>query len=135
MIELRSDNAAGVAPEILAAIEAANVGSDLAYGGDALTARLHEIVRDVFEHPTARVFPVTSGTAANSLSISSLTPPWGAVLCHPTSHIITAEGGSTSLFGGGAVMQGVDGEHGLIDPDLLRARLDRLRGSADDVKG
>jgi threonine aldolase len=127
VIELRSDDAAGVAPEILAAIEAANVGSDLAYGGDAVTARLHDVVRDVFEHPTARVFPVTSGTAANSLSISSLTPPWGAVLCHPTAHIITAEGGSTSLLGAGAVMQGVDGEHALLDPDQLRARLDATR--------
>ena len=127
MIELRSDNAAGVAPEILAAIEAANVGSALAYGEDDLTAGLHDVVREVFEHPTARVFPVTSGTAANALSLSSLTPPWGAVLCHPTAHIITAEGGSTSLFGAGAVMQGVDGEHALIDPDRLRARLDATR--------
>ena len=127
MIELRSDNAAGVAPEILAAIEAANVGSALAYGEDDLTAGLHDVVREVFEHPTARVFPVTSGTAANALSLSSLTPPWGAVLCHPTAHIITAEGGSTSLLGAGAVMQGVDGEHALIDPDRLRARLDATR--------
>jgi threonine aldolase len=127
VIELRSDNAAGVAPEILAAIEAANVGSALAYGGDDLTAGLHDVVREVFEHPTARVFPVTSGTAANALSLSSLTPPWGAVLCHPTAHIITAEGGSTSLLGAGAVMQGVDGAHALIDPDRLRARLDGTR--------
>ena len=127
MIELRSDNAAGVAPEILAAIEAANVGSALAYGDDDLTAGLHDVVREVFEHPSARVFPVTSGTAANALSLSSLTPPWGAVLCHPTAHIITAEGGSTSLLGAGAVMQGVDGEHALIDPDRLRARLDATR--------
>src|SRR5262245_6235179 len=58
VIELRSDNAAGVAPEILAAIEAANTGSALAYGGDDLTAHLHDVVREVFEHPTARVFPV-----------------------------------------------------------------------------
>ncbi len=127
MIELRSDNAAGVAPEILAAIEAANAGSALAYGGDELTAHLQEVVREVFEHPTARVFPVTSGTAANALGLSALTPPWGAVLCHPTAHIISAEGGATSLLGAGAVMQGVDGEHALIDPDLLRARLDATR--------
>jgi threonine aldolase len=127
VIELRSDNAAGVAPEILAALEAANVGSALAYGGDDLTARLHEIVRDVFEHPTARVFPVTSGTAANALGLSALTPPWGAVLCHPSAHIITAEGGATSLLGAGAVMHGVGGEHALIDPDRLGARLDATR--------
>jgi threonine aldolase len=127
VIELRSDNAAGVAPEILAAVEAANVGSALAYGGDELTARLHDVVRTVFEHPTARVFPVTSGTAANSLSLSAATPPWGAVLCHPSAHIITAEGGATSLLSGGAVMQGVAGEHALIAPAHLREALDAVR--------
>ena len=126
-VELRSDNTAAVAPEILAAVQAANSGTALAYGGDDLTAGLHEVVRSVFEHPSARVFPVTSGTAANSLSLSAATPPWGAVLCHPTAHIITAEGGATSLFGGGAVMQGVEGDHGLIDPARLRAVLDAVR--------
>lgn len=127
MIELRSDNAAGVAPGILAAVQAANTGSALAYGGDDLTAHLQDVVRTVFEHPTARVFPVTSGTAANSLAISAATPPWGAVLCHATAHIITAEGGATSLFGGGAVMRGVDGAHALIDPERLRAALESVR--------
>jgi threonine aldolase len=127
VIELRSDNAAGVAPEILAAVQAANTGSALAYGGDDLTARLQDVVRTVFEHPTARVFPVTSGTAANSLALSAATPPWGAVLCHPSAHIISAEGGATSLFGGGAVMRGVDGPHALIDPAHLRTALDEVR--------
>lgn len=127
MIELRSDNAAGVAPEILAAVQAANTGSALAYGGDDLTAHLQDVVRTVFEHPTARVFPVTSGTAANSLALSAATPPWGAVLCHPSAHIITAEGGATSLFGGGAVMQGVDGAHALMEPERLRTALEAVR--------
>ena len=106
-IELRSDNAAGVAPEILAAIDAANEGSALAYGGDHMTARLREVMREVFEHPTAEVFPVVSGTAANSLALSALCPPWGSVLCHETAHIFANEGGATSLFSGGAVMRGL----------------------------
>jgi len=127
VIELRSDNAAGVAPEILAAVQAASTGSALAYGGDDLTAGLQDVVRTVFEHPTARVFPVTSGTAANALAISAATPPWGAVLCHSSAHIIRAEGGATSLFGGGAVMQGVDGAHALIEPERLRAALESVR--------
>ena len=76
-IEFRSDNTAGVAPEILAAVAAANTGSAIAYGADALTAQLQETVRAVFEHPGARVFPVTSGTAANALALSSMCPPWG----------------------------------------------------------
>jgi threonine aldolase len=127
VIELRSDNAAGIAPEILEAIRAANVGSALAYGGDEVTAHLQDVVREVFEHPTARVFPVTSGTAANSLALSAATPPWGAVLCHPTAHIIAAEGGATSLLSGGAVMQGVDGPDALIAPSSLRAALESVR--------
>jgi threonine aldolase len=127
VIELRSDNAAGIAPGILAAVQDANTGSALAYGGDELTARLQDVVRTVFEHPTARVFPVTSGTAANSLALSASTPPWGAVLCHPSAHIIGAEGGATSLLSGGAVMQGVGGDHALIDPDSLRTALEAVR--------
>ena len=79
--ELRSDNSVGVAPEILEAIAAANVGSAMAYGGDAETARLNDLVSEVFERE-ARVVPVVSGTAANALALSAMAPPWGAVLCH-----------------------------------------------------
>lgn len=109
-IELRSDNSAGVAPEILTALASANEGSALAYGGDDLTAQLRDLVREVFEHPDADVFPVVSGTAANSLALSALCPPWGSVLCHETAHIFANEGGATSLFSGGAVMHGLTGE-------------------------
>ena len=119
MIELRSDNAAGVAPEILAAVGAANAGSAIAYGADALTEQLHHVVREVFEHPTARVFPVTSGTAANALSLTAMCPPWGAVLCHATAHILNSEGGATSMLGGGTIMRGVDGDDFRVHPDEL----------------
>lgn len=126
-IELRSDNAASVTPEILQAVVAANGGSALAYGGDEVTARLEELVREVFEHPTARVFPVTSGTAANALSLSALCPPWGSVLCHETAHIMNSEGGATSLLAGGAVMKGVGGDDFRLSPDALQATLDGTR--------
>ena len=108
-IELRSDNCAGVAPEILAAIEAANTGTALAYGADAVTAQLTEVVRDVFQQSEAKVFPVLSGTAANSLALSAMCPPWGSVLCHESAHIFVNEAGATSMFGAGAVMRGLSG--------------------------
>lgn len=119
LVELRSDNAAGVAPEILAALGAANTGSALAYGNDAWTARLREKVREVFEHPDADVFPVISGTAANSLALAAMCPPWGSVLCHETAHIIEDECGATSMYGGGAVMRGVGGADYRIEPEEL----------------
>ncbi|WP_116999423.1 threonine aldolase family protein [Desertimonas flava] len=118
-IELRSDNAAGAHPRIIEAIAAANVGSALAYGDDEWTADLHRVVRDVFEHDTARVFPVVSGTAANSLALSAMCPPWGAVLCHESAHIVENECGATSLFGGGAVMRTVPGDDYRIQPATL----------------
>jgi threonine aldolase len=126
-IEFRSDNSAGVAPEILDAITAANVGTAIAYGDDDVTAHVHDVVRQVFEHEAARVFPVTSGTAANALSLTSLCPPWGAVLCHETAHILNSEGGATSMLGGGAVMRGVAGDDFRMRPDTLRATLGAVR--------
>lgn len=109
LIELRSDNCAGVAHEIIAAIEKANTGSALAYGADAVTAELTELVRDVFKQTDAKVFPVLSGTAANALALSAMCPPWGSVLCHDSAHIFTNEAGATSMFGAGAVMRGLPG--------------------------
>ena len=123
MIEFRSDNAAGVAPEILASIAEANHGTAIAYGHDDVTARLEQRVREVFEHETARVFPVTSGTAANSLALTALCPPWGSVLCHSTAHILNSEGGATSMLGGGAVMKGVPGDDFRMTADAVREAL------------
>lgn len=126
-IELRSDNAAGVAPAIMAALADTNVGSAIAYGDDDVTARLQRRVREVFEHDTARVFPVTSGTAANALSLTAICPPWGSVLCHDTAHILNSEGGATSMLGGGAVMRGVPGDDFKMSPDALREALAGVR--------
>jgi threonine aldolase len=118
-IEFRSDNAAGVAPEILAAVGEANTGSALAYGGDAWTARLEARAAEVFEFDGVRVFPVVSGTAANSLALSALCPSWGAVLCHESAHIIRSECGATSMFGGGAVMRGLAAPQSRLTVDAL----------------
>jgi threonine aldolase len=126
-IELRSDNAAPTAPEILAAIADANVGTALAYGDDDTTARLHDVVRRVFEHDRARVFPVTSGTAANSLALSAACPPWGAIICHQTAHILNSEANATAMLSGGAQMIGVPGDDHLMTADSVRDALDAVR--------
>ncbi|MEP7202441.1 MAG: beta-eliminating lyase-related protein [Ilumatobacteraceae bacterium] len=126
-IEFRSDNAAGAAPEIMAAITAANTGSALAYGADEWTTEARDKVREVFEHPDAEVFPVISGTAANSLALSALCPPWGAVLCHETAHILRSECGATSMLGGGATMRGLAGHQFRISPESLRQAFEATR--------
>ncbi len=119
-IEFRSDNAAGAAPELVDAIVAANVGSALAYGGDEWTARVHERAAEVFEFPGVQVFPVSSGTAANAIGLSAVCPPWGAVLCHDTAHILRSECAATSMFGGGAALRGIGGDDYKVSPSAVR---------------
>jgi threonine aldolase len=117
-IELRSDNTAGVAPEILAAVVAANTGSAIAYGADALD-------RPVAGHGARGVrtpgrrgsFPVTSGTAANALALSAMCPPWGAVLCHETAHILNSEAAATSMMGAACCCAAWRGDDHRMQPD------------------
>src|SRR5438105_13582978 len=117
-----SDNAVGVAPEILAAIAAANVGGALAYGNDAVTRRVEQRFAELFEHEVA-VFLVPTGTAANALAIAHLAPPWGAVLCHSEAHIATDECGAPEFFGSGIKLVGLAGEAGKIAAETLETAL------------
>jgi hypothetical protein len=48
---------------------------------------------EIFERDVD-VLPVSTGSAANALSLAALTPPCGSVLCHRDSHIITDECGA-----------------------------------------
>ena len=116
-----SDNAAGVAPDILAAIARANDGAALAYGRDDWTKRVEQRFAELFEREVA-VFLVPTGTAANALALAHLTPPWGAVLCHAEAHIATDECGAPEFFGGGIKLIGLPGEAGKIAPETLAGR-------------
>ncbi|HLI21859.1 MAG TPA: low specificity L-threonine aldolase [Stellaceae bacterium] len=117
-----SDNVSGVAPEIIAAIDAANRGPAMPYGADEITRRLEQRFADVFEHEVA-VFPVPTGTAANSLALASLSPPWGAIYCHEEAHIATDECGAPEFFTGGAKLITCPGEHGKLTPEVLSERI------------
>lgn len=122
-IEFRSDNTATITPHILEAIVSANSGSALGYGGDDLTAGLHGLVSEIFERE-AFVFPVGSGTAANSLGLSAMCPPWGAILCTDDAHILTHEAAGPSLFSGGAAIQGLRAADARLAAETLRDALD-----------
>lgn len=121
---LASDNASGVAPEILAALERANAGTAMPYGADETTARLRARLAEVFE-TEVEVFPVVSGTAANVLTLAPMTPPYGAIYCHAEAHINTDECGAPELYTGGAKLMGLPGAHGKLAPEDLAAALER----------
>ena len=128
-----SDNTAGPSPEVLAALAEASTGLALPYGNDDLSRSVVEQFGDVFERPVD-VFPVGSGSAANGIALAALTPPWGAILAHPTSHITTDEAGAPEFFTAGAKFIHVDGDDSTIDPDLLAAAVVRRRGDVHSVQ-
>lgn len=120
-----SDNWAGVAPEILEAISAANEGPAPAYGDDNLTQRVRNRFCDVFE-TDCEVFFVGTGGAANGLALSVLSPPYGLILCHDGSHVVTDECNGPEFLTGGAKLLGVSGDHGKLSADKLKVALDEL---------
>ena len=117
-----SDNVTGVAPEIMAALAAANAGAQASYGADATTERLTRRFSEVFEREVA-VFPVATGTAANALALACLTPPWGVVYGHREAHFQVDECGAPEFYAGGAKLRPLDGEHGKITAADLEAAI------------
>lgn len=113
-----SDNVAPIAPEIMAAMVAANDGNVSSYGGDSWTERLSDRLAAIFETDLA-VFPVATGTAANALALSTLVPPYGSVLCAEEAHINTDECGAPEFFTGGAKLVGLPTEDGRLSAEQI----------------
>ena len=118
-----SDNQAGAHPKILDALASASSGLVSAYGEDSLTESLNHRFSEIFE-VDCEVFLVATGTAANSLILSAMCPPWGAVLCHEGAHIINDENTAPEFFTGGARQIGVPGELGKPCHDAIRAQVE-----------
>lgn len=112
-----SDNAAGAPPQILEALIRANSGFDQSYGADRISARLTEKFSALFERPVV-VLPVSTGTAANALSLATLTPPHGAILCHQGAHINVDECGAPEFYSG-AKLALVSSPDGKISPENI----------------
>jgi threonine aldolase len=118
----KSDNTAAVSAEILRAISDANKGVALAYGADRWSEALDGVYGQFFG-TKVRVFAVSSGTAANSLALATLCPPWGTVLTHIEAHIERDECGAPEFFTGGAKLSLVGGKGAKISADDLAERL------------
>jgi threonine aldolase len=117
-LNFTSDNVTGASAEVLAALMAANAGTEDSYGADAASRRLTEVATRVFERELA-ILPVSTGTAANALALSALVPPFGAVYCHETAHVMTDECGAPEFFSGGAKLLALRAPDGKIAPQQL----------------
>ncbi|WP_298437024.1 low specificity L-threonine aldolase [Geobacter sp.] len=116
--QFASDNYAGICPEALDAMAAANTGFACSYGDDPWTARACTLLRDFFE-TECEVFFVFNGTAANSLSLASLCHSYHSIVCHETSHVETDECGAVEFFSNGTKVLLVPGDNGKVDLDAV----------------
>ena len=94
-----SDNNAGVHPEVIDAIRAANEGHVLAYGNDPFTARATKLFQKHFGRDVA-VYFVFGGTGANVLGLKTITKSHQAIICADTAHVNTDECGAPEKYTG-----------------------------------
>jgi threonine aldolase len=116
----KSDNCAGIHPEVLAALAEANGGHQPSYGGDIYTTRLQDVFRGHFGDQT-EAFPVFNGTGANVIGLQSMTDRWSAVICTEGAHINMDEGGAPEKVGGLKLLA-APSDDGKLTPELIDRR-------------
>lgn len=116
-----SDNAASVHPAVLEAMAACN-HVDTAYDGDAISRSLDKVMSDLFETEVTALW-VATGTAANSLALASLCPPFGSVLCHADAHIQNDECGAPEFYTHGAKLSLIAGDGAKVTAEALAEKL------------
>ena len=117
-VKFASDNVAGACPEVLNAILKVNEGDSTPYGNDQISTQLQDKFSEIFEKEVI-VFPTASGTAANALALSTMTPSFGNIYCHKLSHINVDECGAPEFYTGGAKLVNLNGVNGKITAEEL----------------
>lgn len=118
MLNFRSDNVGSVHPQILRAMEVANHGAASSYGDDPYSLLVNERYSEIFETDVI-VVAVSTGTAANAISLATVARPWGAIYCHEMAHAHKSEAGAAEFFSGGSKLMALAGAEYKIDAAVL----------------
>ncbi|PIV76930.1 MAG: threonine aldolase, partial [Rhodocyclales bacterium CG17_big_fil_post_rev_8_21_14_2_50_68_7] len=124
MQQFASDNCAGICPEALQALLAAEAGDAPGYGEDEWTRRVSDRLRELFE-TDCDVYFVFNGTAANSLALAALCQSYHSVICHELAHVETDECGGPEFFSNGSKLLTARGEGGKLTPEAVREVISR----------
>ncbi len=114
-----SDNNAGICPEAMAALLAADAsGHQPGYGDDRWTKAACDRIRELFQ-TDCEVFFVFNGTAANSLALAALCQSYHAVICHEVAHVEADECGAPEFFSNGSKLLTMPGGNAKLTPDAI----------------
>lgn len=120
-----SDNYAGVLPEIMEALQAANTGHASSYGADEYTAQAIEKFKSLFGNDI-EVYFAYNGTGANVLGLSAITQSFNSILCSELAHINVDESTAPEKFMGCKLIP-VPTTNGKITPAEIEKRIIRLQ--------
>ena len=124
--DFRSDTVTLPTPEMLQAILRATLG-DAARGDDATVNELEALCRNLLGMEDALFLP--SASMANLAAVLAHDSRGGEVIVEESAHIYNSEGGALSILAG-AMVRPVAGEHGVLSPDAVAAR---IRGAGGDL--
>ncbi len=116
-----SDNNSGIHPEIMKAINNANIGHTVAYGDDIYTEKAIAKFKEHFGNDID-VYFVFIGTAANVLGLNAATRSWNSVICAETAHINEDECGAPEKFNGFKLLT-VETPNGKLTVDFIKTQM------------
>ena len=116
--EFGSDNHSGVHPDIMKAIESANVEYSVAYGDDIYTERAIKKFKEQFGDDID-VYFVSNGTAANILGIKAVTNSFNSIFSAESAHLNVHECCGPEKFTG-CKLTTIPTEDGKLNIDLLK---------------
>ena len=125
-ILIGTDTTSGIAPQILDAIAEASNIKTLPYGHDVFTEKCKNVVKNIFEKCDLEIIPMVSGTASNSLALSSFLRSYGGVICHSDAHINKDEGGAPEFFSGGGKLLTISNSLGRVRAQDLIKKIDEI---------
>ena len=137
-ILIGTDTTSGISPQISDAILEASNTKTLPYGNDVFTEECNKIVKNIFENSDLEIIPMVSGTASNSLALSSFLRSYGSVICHSDAHINKDEGGAPEFFSGGGKLLTISNSLGRIKAEDLLKKIDEInfkRKSSPGISG
>ncbi len=123
MKSFASDNYSGIHPEILEAIQQANLHHEISYGDDSFTQKAISIFEKEFGDVS--VLFTFNGTGANVICLKSCTLPFQSVICSNMAHIHVDECGAPTQSIGCTLLP-LQTENGKLTPEIIKPLLSRI---------
>ena len=116
----KSDNYAGIHPNLLAKITAVNIGHESSYGADKYTKYAELCFQEVFNREFRVAFTL-NGTGTNVLALKIALKPHESVISANTAHINTNETGAPESVVGCKILT-INTENGKITAEQIKAK-------------